>query len=236
MPTRWTMVLRARGNSPEARAALGALCETYWQPVFRFLRRSGRDEDAARELTQDFCARLLAGNPLANVDPRRGRFRSFLLGALKHFLADLRDRESRQKRGGGTSHEPLQASADTESSLTLEPADPGSIPADEVFDRQWALAVIDHALRQLEAELAQGGKREQFDLLKPWLVGEPAALSQAEAAARMGVSEGALKVAIHRLRKRFREFVRSEIAQTVDDPAAVQEELRYLVEVLARTQ
>lgn len=235
-PTRWTLVLQARGHTPEARAALGALCEAYWQPVFRFLRRSGREEDSARELTQEFCARLLAGDPLSAVDPRRGRFRSFLLGALKHFLADLQDRQSRLKRGGGVTLESIHPRTDTRTTSVVEPADPAAMPADEVFDRQWALAVIERALRQLEDEMAGAGRGEQFELLKPWLEGEAAGVSQAEAAQRMGLSEGAFKVSIHRLRKRFRQLVREEVAQTVNDPADVQEELKYLVEVLAHSQ
>lgn len=231
--TRWTLVLRARGESPEAQKALGELCEAYYQPVLRFLRSEGREDDTARELTQEFFARLLSRSGLSNVEPGRGRFRSFLLGAVKHFLADVRDHEHRLKRGGGMAPESLDAPASTETTACLQVPDLTTIPADEVFDREWALAIMDHALTALEGELASDGKREQFDVLKPWLVGDTAGASQLEAAQRLGISEGALKVAVHRLRKRFRELVRSEIEQTVGDPAAVQEELRYLVEVLS---
>ena len=231
-PTRWTLVLRARGGSVEARGALSELCEAYYQPVFRFLRREGREEDAARELTQEFFARLLAGNGIGAADPRRGRFRSYLLGAVKHFLGDQRKQEQRLKRGGGVAPESLDAEHGTAPGLQV--ADHASAPDDTVFDREWALAVMDRALQSLAAEFAGADKAEQFTVLKPWLVGDAAALQQAAAATRLGLSESAIKVAIHRLRKRFREVIRAEIAQTIDDAAEVDGELRYLVEVLAR--
>jgi RNA polymerase sigma factor (sigma-70 family) len=231
-PTRWTLVLRARGESVEARGALSELCEAYYQPVFRFLRREGREEDAARELTQEFFARLLAGGGFGAADPRRGRFRSYLLGAVKHFLANQRDHDQRQKRGGGIAPESLDALTDTET--TLQVADHASAPDDTLFDREWALAVMDRALQLLAAEFTGADKAEQFTALKPWLAGDAATLPQAEAAARLGLSESAIKVAIHRLRKRFREVIRAEIAQTMENPSEVDAELRYLVEVLAR--
>jgi len=234
-PTRWTVVLRARGDTPEAKAALGALCEAYWQPIFRFLRRSGRNEDSARELTQEFCARLLASNPFAGVDPVRGRFRSFLLGALKHFLADQRDYERRQKRGGGEAPESLEAVHGTDTASELQVPDPAAVAADEVFDREWALALMARALATVERELATEGKTGHFQVLQPWLAGDTTGASQADAALKLGISEGAAKVAVHRLRKRFREAVRKEICETLGDEAAVQEELRYLVEVLSRS-
>ena len=231
-PTRWTLVLRARGESIEARGALSELCEAYYQPVFRFLRREGREEDAARELTQEFFVRLLAGGGFGAADPRRGRFRSYLLGAVKHFLADQRDREHRQKRGSGVAPESLDAQTDTQPALQV--ADHASTPDDTIFDREWGLAVMDRALQTLAAEFAGADKSDQFTALKSWLVGDAAALPQAEAAARLGLSESALKVAIHRLRKRFREVIRAEIAQTMEDVRDVDAELRYLVDVLAR--
>jgi len=233
-PTHWTLVLRARGDSPEAQAALSALCEAYWPPVFRFLRREGHDEDSARELVQEFFARLLAGGRLDAVDPARGRFRSFLLGAVKHFLADMREREQRQKRGGGLVPESLNAAEGTDTAPGLQIEDSSARPADEIFDREWALTVMARALTALHHAMVADGKGEQFDILKPWLMGETGVGSQAEAAVKLGLTEGAVKVAVHRLRKRFRELVRSDIAQTVGDPALVQEELRYLVEVLSR--
>ena len=231
-PTRWTLVRRARGATPEARAALGELCEAYWQPVFRFLRREGRDEDTARELTQGFFAHLLGRGDVDAADPARGRFRSFLLGAVKHYLADVRRREGRLKRGGGEPADSLDAGTDT--SPGLQVADLAALVPDTHFDREWALAVMGRGLAALQREFAGSANPEQFEVLKPWLVGETEALSQAEAGRRLGLTEGAVKVAVHRLRRRFRELVRRDIAQTVDDAAAVAEELRYLVEVLAR--
>lgn len=231
-PTRWTLVLRARGGTPEAQQALGELCAAYWQPVFRFLRREGRDEDTARELAQDFFARLLARQGLDTVAPERGRFRSFLLGAVKHYLGDVRDRERAAKRGGGMAPEPLSPGTDTTTERHL--ADPTATVPDAYFDREWALAVVSRGVDALAGDEAAAGRRAQFDALKPWLLGEVSGVSQEELARRLGLSEGAVKVAIHRLRKRFRERVRAEIAQTVGDAALVAEEMRYLVEVLSQ--
>jgi RNA polymerase sigma-70 factor (ECF subfamily) len=227
--TRWTLVLAARGDSPAAQAALGELCAAYYQPVFRFLQREGRTEDAARELTQEFFARLLARDGFATADPARGRFRSFVLGALRHYLSDQRDRDNAAKRGCGAVHEPLPEPTDTSPGRELAAA----APDDTWFDRQWALAIMDTALRALAAEHAAAGKADQFERLKPWLMG--AAAAQADVAVQLNWSEGALKVAVHRLRKRFRELVRAEVAQTVPAFADVDAELRYLIEVLARS-
>ena len=226
---------RARGDSPEARAALSELGEAYWTPVFHFLRREGRDEDAARELTQEFFARFLARG-LGEVDPGRARFRSFLLGAVKHFLADMRDHDRRLKRGGGQQAESLDAGPPGETGAGLRVADPRAEVPDTFFDREWALNVMDRGLRGLAVEFAGAAKAEQFEVLKPWLAGEGQTLSQAEAAKTLGWTEGAVKVAVHRMRKRFRELIRSEVTQTVPDSADVDVELRYLVEVLARAQ
>jgi len=233
-PTRWTLIQRARGETPEARAALGELCEAYYQPVLRFLRREGRDEDSARELTQEFFARILAGGAFDEADPERGKFRSYLLGALKHFLADQRKAEQRLKRGSGVTPESLDApGAGFEDSPGVEVAEPTILPRDADFDREWALTVMERALKQMQKEFAETGKAEQFDALKPWLMGESPSMSQSEAARQLGLSEGAVKVVIHRLRKRFRDTVRTEIAQTLRDPSMVVEELRHLVEALS---
>jgi len=231
-PTRWTLVLRARGKSDEGRAALSELCEVYYQPVLRFLRREGSEEDAAREQTHDFFARVLAGSGFDGADPERGRFRSYLLGALKHFLADQRDHARRLKRGGGLAPDSLDAPVGTDTSPGFQLADPAATARDGFFDREWALAVMDHALAELQKEFSETGKAAQFEMLKPWLVGDTPAASQADAARRLDLTEGAVKVTIHRLRRRFREVVRAEIAQTLRDPALVDEELRHLVEAL----
>ncbi len=232
-PTRWTLILRARGETPEARAALGELCEAYYQPVLRFLRREGRDEDPARELTQEFFVRILARGAFEEADPERGRFRSYLLGALKHFLADQRKHEHRLKRGGGATPESLNSTDAVDDSASLQVADTSTPAPEAFFDREWALAIMARALEALQKEFTAAGKADQFDALKPWLMGEAPSMSQADAARHLGLSEGAVKVVIHRLRKRFRDAVRAEIAQTLRDPSLVDEELRHLIEALA---
>ncbi len=234
LPTRWTLVLRARGDSATAQAALSELCESYYAPVLAFIRHCRHDEEAARDLTQEFFARLLARHGLDTVEPGRGRFRSFLLGAVKHFLADQHDRAQAAKRGGGQTSVSIEAGGGTITTTELQIPDPAGPAPDTVFDRQWALTLVERALDLLAAELAAAAKSDHFETLKPWLLGEIDTLSQAEAASRLGLTEGAAKVAIHRLRKRFRELVKAEIAQTVGDAAQVQDELRYLLEVLSQ--
>ena len=237
-PTRWTLVRRARGESPEARAALSELCDAYYQPVFRFLCREGRSEDLARELTQEFFARVLQRGDVGAARPEGGRFRSYLLGAVKHFLSDRRDHERRLKRGGGTTPESLDAPApapgEGEDGRSLQIEDGNARVPDAYFDRQWALAIMDRALTTTRREFEDAGKGASFDLLKPWLAGDTERLSQAEAAARLGWSETAVKVAVHRLRKRFRETLRGEIAQTVAEGTDIDDELRYLIQALAQ--
>jgi len=230
-PTRWTLVLRARGETESARVALAELCEAYYGPVWHFLQREGRDEDQARELAQEFFARILAGSGFDAADQGQGRFRSYLLGALRHFLADLRKHQRRLKRGAGAPIQSLDAAAD-QADDTLQVADTSTPSPETAFDRQWALAVIARAVAQLEREFAAEGKEKHFSLLKGWLNAEDVSLSQADTARRLGCSEGAMKVAIHRLRKRFREAVRREIAQTLRDPSLLDEELRHLITVL----
>lgn len=234
-PTRWTLVLRARGGSEASRAALSELCEAYYGPVLAFLRREGRDEETARELTQEFFRRLLAAPHLDAVQPRYGRFRSYLLGAVKHFLVEDRQRGAAAKRGGGRAPVSLDAAPGTETTSELQVPDPAVSVPDTWFDRQWATALVDRAVATLGAEAEAEGRGGQFRALKPWLLGEVSSLSQAEAAAQLGLTEGAVKVAIHRLRKRFRDVVKAQIAQTVEEPHQVREELRYLVEVLAQS-
>lgn len=234
-PTRWTLVLRARGESPAAQSALAELCESYYAPVLAFIRHEGRDEETARDLTQEFFTRLLARHGLDTIDPGRGRFRSFLLGAVKHFLADERDRAHAAKRGGGQPVVSIEAGTGTHTTAELQIPDPAGPAADTIFDREWALTLVERAIGALAAEFAAAGKSEQFNALKPWLLGELESVSQADTARQLGLTEGAVKVAIHRLRKRFRELVKTEIAHTLGDQGQVQEELRYLLEVLCRT-
>ena len=229
--TRWTLVSRARGGSPEARAALGDLCEAYWNPVFHFLRREGRGEDESRELTQDFFAKLLAGAGIDGADPAKGRFRSYLLGSLKHFLAKHRRDANREKRGGGAVVESIDSDG-SETSPGLQVADPGATAGDAWFDRHWALAVMERGLDRVRVTFEDSGKGGQFEVLRPWLMGEPEGLTQAEAAAQLGMTSGAVKVAIHRLRQKFGDAIRQEIADTVDTEEEIAGELRYLIEAL----
>jgi len=228
-------VFRARGRSAESLAALSELCEAYYAPVLTFLRREGRDEETARELAQEFFSRLLANPRLSGAEPGRGRFRSYLLGAVKHFLVEKRQRVTAAKRGGGQSPISLDAAPATETSGEMQIPDPAASVPDAWFDRQWATTLVDRAVAVLGSEAEREGNEMQFSVLKPWLLGEVPALSQADAARQLGLSEGAVKVAVHRLRKRFRDVVRTQLAQTVADPTEIQEELRYLVEVLAQS-
>jgi len=230
--THWTRVLAARGDSSDAQAALGDLCAAYYPPVVAFLRGCGRSDDDARELAHEFFSRILDRQGLDGADPRRGRFRSYLLGALKHFLSAVGERERRQKRGGGREHVSLSGGTDT--SPGFEVADAAELSPDRAFDRQWALTVLERALAGLERELAAAGRGRDFEVLKPWLTGENAPYSQAEAARQLGHTEGAVKVAVHRLRKRFRAAVKTEIASTLNAAADLQDELNHLVAVLGR--
>jgi RNA polymerase sigma-70 factor (ECF subfamily) len=233
-PTRWTLVSRAKGDSPEARAALAELCEAYYNAVLAFLRKERRHDDEARDLAQEFFARILSSSGFAGADESRGRFRSYLLGALKHFLAEHRQRAHRQKRGGGITPESLDQSSDhSTEAAPLQIADSTTISPDRNFDREWALEVMRRALLALEQELKSKNKSDQFETFKPWLAGDAPTTTQAEAARRLGITEGALKVAVHRLRKRFGEFLRAEITQTLRDPAQAEEELAHLIAALS---
>jgi RNA polymerase sigma factor (sigma-70 family) len=229
--TRWTLVSRSRGSDTRAKAALSELCEAYYAPVVAFLRRDGRAEDAARDLAHDFFAKLLAGDAINGADPLRGRFRSYLLSALKRFAADQRDHDHAAKRGGGQIHAVIE-NEDSSTGAGLQIADASVEAPDAAFDRQWALTLLARALATLEAELRDSGKGHHFDTLKSWLTADADATPQAEAAAKLGISEDAVKVAIHRLRKRFRDAVKAEIAQTVSDSGNVREELDALMAAL----
>jgi RNA polymerase sigma-70 factor (ECF subfamily) len=229
--TRWTRVLASRGDSAEARLALSDLCGAYYGPVVAFLRREGRDEDAARELAHEFFARVLERQSLDGADPQRGRFRSYLLGALKHFLANRRVHESREKRCGHVAHQPLDS--DTDSSPGPAIPETSTPSPDTLFDREWALSVLERAFDVMKRDCEQSGTLREFETLKLWLTGETAGRSQADAARELGINEGAVRVAIHRLRHRFREFVKGEIAQTVNEPGDVAEEMRHLIDALS---
>ena len=220
--TRWTLVARSRGSDTHASVALSELCEAYYASVVAFLRRDGREDDAARELAHDFFAKLLAGGAIEGAKPERGRFRSYLLGALKHFATDQRDKAIAAKRGGGLDH----------AEMDDEMADAAAGMPDAEFDRQWALTVLARSLSRLESEMTAEGKTAHFNALKPWLTVEADSTPQAVAAEKLGLSIEAVKVAVHRLRKRFREAVKAEISQTVSDDGDVSEELNALMQAL----
>jgi RNA polymerase sigma-70 factor (ECF subfamily) len=225
-PTQWTLVLRARGDSAEAKAALSDLCAAYYAPVIAFLRREGRDNDAARELAHAFFESLLKGG-VGAPERERGKFRSYLLGALKHFLTKHHTAGAAEKRGAGREVVPLVMETDTSPGLPM-PAAPEP-PPELLFDREWAFTLIARALAALEAEHAH--HPAYFATLKPWLDGTPG-IPQSQAAEHLGMSETALKVAIHRLRARFRELIRAEVAATVHDPADTSGELQHLIAIV----
>lgn len=237
--TRWTVVLGATGpDTTHARTALEELCRVYWRPIYAFVRRQGHAPHDAQDLTQEFFGRLLAAGSFGKVDPARGRFRSFLLASLKHFLANEWDKVRTLKRGGGFRIVPLEAEAEkdeTRAGAGVVMADPAAAAAspERSFDRQWALALLDRVLERLREEHVRLGKTALFEQLQSTLTADRAALPYVEIGARLGLSEGAVKVAVHRLRQRYREVLRAEIAETLADPAQVEEELRDLFAALA---
>ena len=228
--THWSLVLAAGGTSSrEARPAMTRLLETYWYPLYAFVRRKGRDPDEACDLTQEFLARLLERNLLSSADPAKGRFRTFLLASLERFLVDEWRREGRKKRGGGKA--PLSLSfLDAEDRYRLEPAD--TLTPERIYERRWAMTLLEQALRRLEEECAASGREAVFAELKPVLTGEDPERTYAVIASRLGMKEGALKTLVHRLRARFRTILRAEIAQTVSDPLDVAEEIQHLFQSL----
>jgi len=229
--TRWSVVLRAgRSDTTRARAALESLCQTYWYPLYAYVRRRGYPSEDAKDLTQAFFARLLVRQSLANADPDRGKFRSFILGAMNHFLADERAKLQTQKRGGG--HEILSLDLiAAEQRFDLEPANDAT--PDKAFDRQWAAALLNEVLNRLEDAYRREGKLSLFIELKQTLMGTRESQPYAVLGQRLSMNEGAIRAAVHRLRKRYRELLRAEIANTVSSPEEVNEELRYLFKVSA---
>jgi RNA polymerase sigma factor (sigma-70 family) len=229
--TRWTMVLRAARGGPhaEAAAAMAELCQVYWYPLYAFVRRGGHDTHEAEDLTQEFFARLLASDCLGSVDPDKGRFRSFLLASLKHFLANEWDRGRAQKRGGGRVIVPLDGLR-AEARYALEPGH--NLTPERLYERQWALAVLDSALGRLREEYVAAGKAVVFDGCREFLMGGETSQTYAQVGEKLGMKEGAVKVAFHRLRRRFRTQLRDEIAQTVATPEEIDEEIHYLLRCL----
>jgi len=228
--TRWTLVVAAADpQRKDARSALVSLCEGYWYPLYAYVRRRGYPADQAQDLTQEFFIRVLEGRYLDCADPEKGRFRAFILTSLKFFLADEADRNRAQKRGGGNVLS-LEISSGEER-YQREPAH--NQTPERIFERRWALSVLDRVMERLRNEFVHHGRPEHFERLKVFLLGQSDA-PYAALAREMNTSEGALKVAIHRLRKRYRDLFRQEIADTVADPAEVESELRFLAAVLTR--
>jgi len=224
--THWSVVIAAGGDASRAAPALARLCSAYWYPIYAFTRRQGRTPHDAQDLTQEFFAQLIERESLAGVVRERGRFRTWLLGSLKHFLANQWHRSQREKRGGGVAFVSLDD--DAERRYLKEPIDPRTDEGS--FDRIWALTVVERALTRLEEEWREAGRHDQFRILKGALTGDRA--SYADLAAAMQTSEGTVRVTIHRLRNRYRNLLRSEISQTVADSADADDELRQLFAAL----
>jgi len=233
LTTRWSVVLSAGDKgSPHADTALEALCRAYWYPLYAYARRRGQTAADAQDLTQEFFARLVEHNWVARADQSKGRFRSFLLMAFKRFLANEWDKAHRQKRGGQARILPLQFDT-AENRYGQEPADTGT--PEQAFERQWALALLDEALQRLRADYEQAGHVVLFDALKPCLIGSRQTQPYAALASQLGMSEGAVKVAVCRLRSRYRARLQEEIAHTVASPSDIAAELRHLFRVLGRS-
>jgi len=229
--THWSVVLSARDQaSPRSDEALEKLCRSYWYPLYAYARWQGRSPHDAEDLTQDFFARLLGKNYLKSVEPERGRFRTFLLVAFKRFLPDERDRAGAKKRGGGT----IAVCFDTavaEGLYRNEP--PPRLPAERMYERRWAMMLIEESMRRLREEFTAAGKHEEFERLKGFLAVSKADVSETAVTPEAGASDGAMRVAAHRVRKRFRQIFREEIAHTVARAEDVEEEIRHLLAVLS---
>ena len=230
--TRWSVVLDAADHSsPASEAALAHLCGAYWYPLYAFARRQGHSPEEAQDLTQEFFARLIQTNFIASVSREKGRFRSFLLTVLKRFMINEWQRNRAQKRGGGA----IALSLDSEEAeARFRRESVGDLPADVLYERRWALALLDRVIDSLRREFEIEGKGALFDGLKGFLYGEQGDQTQAEVGTRFGLSPSAMKAAVHRLRKRYRRRLREEVAGTVASPAEVDDELRHLLTVLSR--
>jgi len=227
--TQWSLVVGAAGRErPDAGAALALLCQRYWYPLYSYVRRRVADVNEAQDLTQEFFARLLEKNTLAHASPERGRFRAFLLTSMRNFLVNEWDRTRAQKRGGDHRHLPLDFDSG-ESRLHFEPADKRS--PERIFEREWALLLLELVLQRLAAESVAAGKQRQFEILQPTLAGSRTA-SYEQIAQELGTTEEAARQAAHRLRKRYRELLREEIRRTIAEPGEVDDEIRSLFEVL----
>ena len=223
--TRWTLVLSA-GAESSRREALTWLCERYWYPIYAFLRRRGHPPSAAQDLTQGFLTRFLERRSIEGANPQRGRFRSYLLGALKNYLADCQDHANARMRGGGVHFLPLSFASGEERYLQC----PKNLSPEALYERQWALALLSRVLDLMRAEQDAAGKAAVFDRLKGFLTTDD---DYRQAAAGLGMQEGAVRVTVHRLRRRYRDLLTAEIAETVAGASEVQREIRYLIGVLS---
>jgi RNA polymerase sigma factor (sigma-70 family) len=229
--THWSLVLRAGG--PKTRAsheALGTLCQTYWYPLYAYARRFGHGVEEAEDLVQAFFVRILEKQALQHADPERGRFRSFLLASLKHFMVNEYNRARAAKRGGGQLIATIDVSGG-EGRYALEPRDDAN--PEKLFERQWALTVLERVQTRLRSATVRSGKAQLFEQLKDFVTGEETDIPYREAGESLGMSEGAVRVAVHRLRRRFKDLLREEIEQTVADPADVDDEIRFMLVTLA---
>lgn len=223
--THWSVVLAAasRGRTPQSAQALDELCRAYWYPLYVYTRRRGCSREDAEDLTQSFFASLLARNDLERLDAERGRFRAFLLAALKHFMSNEWDRARAKKRGGGEA--PLSLDWETADSR-FQIADASAPNPELEYDREWAVALLEQVIERLRAECRAAGKADLFDRFRAFLI--PGGAERGEAARELGMDAGTVRVTVHRLRKRYRELLRQEIEKTLSEPAMVEEELRTL--------
>ena len=229
--THWSVILGAADTSvASAHEALEKLCRTYWYPLYAYIRRQSYSPEDAQDLTQGFFARFLEKNYLTQVDRQKGKFRSFLLASVRHFLSDERDRARAAKRGGGHTVLSLDIQ-DAEGRYVLEPAD--ELSAEKIFERRWALTVLDASRAHLRDEYAKAGKAPRFAILEKFLPGEQAACTHPEAAAQLGVAPGTVKWEVHQMKRRYRELLRAEIAHTVASGDDIDEEVRHLIAVLS---
>lgn len=224
--TCWTQVAASQGDSTLAKAALGELCNDYYEPVVTFIRYSGKDPDSALDLAHSFFAHVLKGHAFEGADPNRGRFRSYLLGAVKHFLAQYWAKENRLRRGGDAEVVPIDESG-------VDPQNSSTSP-DDAFDRRWATIVLNRALEALKVECEETDHTALFQHLRPWLTGDATHGNQAKLAEQLQMEPNTLKSHVNRLRKRFRDCVRAEVARTLADPAQTGEEMRSLLAVLRK--
>jgi len=229
--TRWSVVLSAQDKqSSQCRQALDGLCQTYWYPLYAFVRRQGCTADEAADLTQGFFARCLEKDWLGSVDQSKGRFRSFLLAAMKHYVSNERARQRAKKRGGGKHIFSLDIQT-AETRYKIEPET--TTTPEQLFERQWALAMLDTVLKDLQQQYLDDGKAEMFDSLKSCLIGQTKSLPSNELALKLQCTEGAVRVMVHRLKKRYRDLLRQHIADTVATPEDVEAEMQHLRKILS---